>query len=47
MMGRPAISKVLDQLLTRVRKHEGVWLARGRDIAEFWLKHAELARASR
>lgn len=47
MMGRPAISKVLDQLLTHVRKHEGVWFARGRDIAEFWLKqHAERARAS-
>jgi len=38
MMGRPAISQVLDRLLTHVRRHEGLWFARGRDIAEFWLK---------
>jgi peptidoglycan/xylan/chitin deacetylase (PgdA/CDA1 family) len=41
MMGRPAISQVLDRLLTHVRKHEGLWFARGRDIAEFWLKQAK------
>jgi peptidoglycan/xylan/chitin deacetylase (PgdA/CDA1 family) len=40
MMGRPAISKVLDQMLQHVNKHEGVWFARGRDIAEFWARHA-------
>jgi peptidoglycan/xylan/chitin deacetylase (PgdA/CDA1 family) len=38
MMGRPAISQVLDRLLTHVRRHEGLWFARGRDIADFWLK---------
>jgi len=36
MMGRPAISKVLDQLLTHVNGHQGVWFARGKDIAAFW-----------
>ena len=39
MMGRPAISKALDRLLTHVNKHEGLWFARGRVVAEFWLKH--------
>lgn len=47
MMGRPAISKVLDQLLTHLNKHEGIWFARGRDIAEFWTKQrAKVAAAS-
>jgi peptidoglycan/xylan/chitin deacetylase (PgdA/CDA1 family) len=42
MMGRPAISRVLDELLKHVNKHDGVWFARGRDIAEFWSKrHAK------
>lgn len=41
MMGRPAISQVLDRLLTHVNKHEGIWFARGRDIAEFWMKERE------
>ncbi len=36
MMGRPAISRVLDKLLAHVNRHGGVWLARGRDIAQFW-----------
>jgi peptidoglycan/xylan/chitin deacetylase (PgdA/CDA1 family) len=38
MMGRPAISKVLDRLLAHLAQHKGLWFARGRDIAEFWLK---------
>ena len=36
MMGRPAISKVLDQLLAHVNAHQGIWFARGKDIAAFW-----------
>jgi hypothetical protein len=36
MMGRPAISMVLDRLWRT--SPEGVWFARGRDIAEFWLQ---------
>jgi peptidoglycan/xylan/chitin deacetylase (PgdA/CDA1 family) len=36
MMGRPAISNILDRLLTHVQQHEGVWFARGKDIAGFW-----------
>ena len=41
MMGRPAISNVLDRLLTHVRGHYGVWFARGCDIAEFWCKRQD------
>jgi hypothetical protein len=29
---------VLDRMLAHVNKHEDVWFARGRDIAEFWMK---------
>ena len=32
--------KVLDELLTHVRKHNGIWFAMGRDVAEFWMKKA-------
>ena len=47
MMGRPAISKVLDRLLAHVRGHEGVWFARGRDVAQFWLaRQGQRAKAS-
>jgi peptidoglycan/xylan/chitin deacetylase (PgdA/CDA1 family) len=47
MMGRPAISRVLDELLTHVNKHEGVWCARGVDVAEFWSRRqAKGSRAS-
>jgi len=48
MMGRPAISKVLDDLLTHVNRHEGVWFARGADVAEFWSRRqAKGSRAAR
>jgi peptidoglycan/xylan/chitin deacetylase (PgdA/CDA1 family) len=32
-IGRPALSKLLDDLLTHIRKHDGVWFARGDEIA--------------
>ena len=37
MLGRPALSKVLDDLLGHIKQHKGVWFARGCDVAEFWL----------
>ena len=40
IVGRPGASKVLDELLTHVRKHNGIWFATGRDVAEFWMKKA-------
>lgn len=39
MVGRPALSKVLDDFLTHVRRHSGVWMATGGDVAEFWAKN--------
>ena len=41
IVGRPGASKVLDELLTHVRKHNGIWFATGRDVTEFWMKKAE------
>jgi len=38
IVGRPGASKVLDELLTHVRKHNGIWFATGREVAEFWMK---------
>jgi len=47
MLGRPALSKVLDDLLSHIKRHNGVWFARGCDIAEFWLnKNAESPAAA-
>jgi peptidoglycan-N-acetylglucosamine deacetylase len=37
IVGRPGASKMLDELLTHVRKHTGIWFATGREVAEFWL----------
>jgi len=28
---------VLDDLLSHIKKHDGVWFARGCDVAQFWL----------
>jgi peptidoglycan/xylan/chitin deacetylase (PgdA/CDA1 family) len=39
IVGLPGASKVLDDLLTHVRRHDGLWFATGRDVAEFWLRH--------
>jgi len=36
IMGRPAVSKVLDDFLAHVRRHTGVWFATGNEVAEFW-----------
>jgi peptidoglycan/xylan/chitin deacetylase (PgdA/CDA1 family) len=38
MMGRPAISRVLDKLLAHLKRHDGIWFARGKDIADFWIR---------
>ena len=46
MLGRPAVSKVLDDLLAHIKKHDGVWFARGCDIAEFWLTNNAAAAAA-
>jgi peptidoglycan/xylan/chitin deacetylase (PgdA/CDA1 family) len=37
IVGRPGASKVLDDLLAHVRRHQGIWFATGREVAEFWL----------
>lgn len=37
ILGRPALSKMLDELLGYIERREGVWFARGCDIAQFWL----------
>jgi peptidoglycan/xylan/chitin deacetylase (PgdA/CDA1 family) len=46
MLGRPAVSKVLDDFLTHVKKHDGVWFAKGQEIADFWLARAAPATKS-
>ena len=46
MLGRPALSKVLDDLLSHIKKHDGVWFARGCDVAEFWLNNAKTPAAA-
>jgi len=40
LMGRPAVSKVLDEFLSHIRNYKGVWFARGRDVGEFCSKQA-------
>jgi peptidoglycan/xylan/chitin deacetylase (PgdA/CDA1 family) len=45
MLGRPAVSKVLDDFLGHVKKHDGVWFAKGREIADFWLARTAGKRA--
>jgi peptidoglycan/xylan/chitin deacetylase (PgdA/CDA1 family) len=34
--GRPVMTNVLDQFLAHARRHEGVWLCRGIDMARYW-----------
>jgi peptidoglycan/xylan/chitin deacetylase (PgdA/CDA1 family) len=46
MLGRPAVSKVLDDFLTHVKKHDGVWFAKVQEIADFWLARAAPATKS-
>ncbi len=41
MMGRPAVSKVLDEVINHIQRYEGVWFARGSEVAEFCLKLLE------
>ncbi len=47
MMGRPAVSKVLDDFLKHVGQQGGIWFAKGVEIAEFWLKNPPLCLNSR
>lgn len=37
MLGRPALSKVLDDILAHLKGHDKVWFARGCDVAGFWM----------
>jgi peptidoglycan/xylan/chitin deacetylase (PgdA/CDA1 family) len=37
MTGRPAASKTLEKIITHVKSHEGVWIARADEIAKYWL----------
>jgi allantoinase len=36
--GRPAMTHVLDQFLTHIQQHPGVWFCRAIDMARFWLE---------
>jgi peptidoglycan/xylan/chitin deacetylase (PgdA/CDA1 family) len=38
MLGRPATSKALDDALSHICRHDDVWFATGRQIADFWLQ---------
>jgi allantoinase len=38
LTGHPARTAGLERLLDHMTKHEGVWIARRRDIAEHWIK---------
>jgi peptidoglycan/xylan/chitin deacetylase (PgdA/CDA1 family) len=35
--GRPGMARVLDRFLEHALSHEGVWVSRGIEVAEFWL----------
>lgn len=37
--GRPGRAKTLGKMIQYVKGHEGVWLATGTEVAEWWLKH--------
>jgi len=41
MTGRPAASKTLEKIITHVKSHEGVWIARADEIARYWLSKSE------
>ena len=38
IIGRPSRIAMLERLIRRMREDPGVWFARGRDVAEYWLK---------
>ena len=38
IIGRPSRIAMLERLIRRMREDPGVWFARGRDVAEHWLK---------
>jgi len=43
MLGRPALSKVLDDILAHIKRHDKVWFARGCDVARFWIANRAAA----
>lgn len=40
LTGRPSRIRILRELIAYIRKHDGVWFARSRDVANAWLKVA-------
>jgi peptidoglycan-N-acetylglucosamine deacetylase len=38
IIGRPSRIAMLERLIRRMRGDPGVWFARGRDVAEYWLR---------
>jgi peptidoglycan/xylan/chitin deacetylase (PgdA/CDA1 family) len=44
LSGRPSRVRLLEQLVTAMRKKDGVWFARGREIADFVRNHPEARR---
>ncbi len=40
MTGRPAASKTLERIITHVKSHEGVWIARAEEVARYWLSRS-------
>ena len=39
--GRPAASKSLEKIITHIKSHEGVWIARADEIARWWLSQSQ------
>ena len=39
-VGTPSLAKMLDDFLTFVKNHDGVWFGRCGDIANYWLKNS-------
>jgi len=39
LIGRPSQAKYLDEALSYVRKHDGVWITTGDEIAEYYMKN--------
>lgn len=39
LIGAPHRIAALDEILAHVTAHEGVWLATGREIAQWWKDH--------
>ena len=38
--GRPAASKALERIITHIKSHEGVWVARADEVARWWLSRS-------